>query len=183
MSTRSSYFVASMLIAMFVFMSAVRAADDRTKLSDEDLRFIMAAAKGGKMEVDMGKLAKDKASNQDVKNFGQRMVDDHTKANKELHKLAKQKDVKIETKDKDNKGVTDDEMKMMEHLKSLNGADFDKEYMKQMVEDHEKDVKEFQEASQNAADADVKKWATDTLPTLQDHLKSAKEIQGKVGAS
>jgi putative membrane protein len=162
---------------LFLSSTPTRAADDRQKLSDTDMKFIMNAAKGGKMEVDLGKLAKDKAGSQDVKDFGQKMVDDHSKANDQLKDLAKKKDVEL--KDKSDKD--DEAQKMMDHLSSLSGADFDKAYMKHMVEDHEKDVKEFEEASNSASDADLKKWASDTLPILKQHLQLAKDVQDKVG--
>jgi putative membrane protein len=161
--------------------TALHAADaDAKKMASKDTKFIRNAAAGGQMEVDLGNLAKDKASSDDVKKFGQQMVDDHSKANDELKTLASSKNVDL-TK------AMDAGMKKTEaakkKLEAKNGADFDKAYMDDMVKDHEKDVKEFEEASKSADDADLKAWAAKTLPTLQHHLEMAKDIQGKLGKS
>ena len=151
------------LAVMFVFVCSVanvRAAD--AKMAGKDSKFIHNAAIGGQMEVDLGKLAAEKASSGDVKKFGQTMVDDHSKANEELKSLASSKGVDLTE-------AMDNAMKKSESatkkLESKTGADFDTAYMKDMVSDHEKDVKEFEEASKNAEDADLKAWAAKTLPT------------------
>ncbi|HET7436259.1 MAG TPA: DUF4142 domain-containing protein [Thermoanaerobaculia bacterium] len=142
-----------------------------SNMSDADKEFVNKAAIGGMAEVQMGNLATQKASNAAVKAFGQRMVSDHSKANDELKSLATTKGLALPTDlDADHKGA-------MDHLSALSGAEFDKAYMKHMVEDHEKDVSEFEKASQSAQDADLKGWAAKTLPTLQDHLKQAKSTQ------
>jgi putative membrane protein len=139
-----------------------------------DQAFVKEAAIGGMAEVDLGQLAVSKASNPDVKQFGQRMVDDHGKANDELKSWASQKSVNLPTElDAKHKA---------EHakLEKLSGEAFDRAYMTSMVADHNKDVAEFQKQSKSAKDPDLKAWAAKTLPTLQDHQKSAKEISAKV---
>jgi putative membrane protein len=143
-------------------------------LSAADQAFAKEAAIGGMAEVDLGKLAASKASNADVKQFGQRMVDDHGKANDELKSWASQKNVTLPA-DLDAKHKA-------EHarLEKLSGDAFDRAYMSLMVTDHNKDVAEFQKESKAAKDADLKAWAGKTLPTLEDHQKSAKEISAKV---
>jgi len=153
-----------------------RAADEK-KLSSKDQKFVENAATGGQMEVDLGKLAADKASSDDVKKFGQQMADDHSKANDELKQLASQKGVDL-TKALDT--ASKKTQKMSDKLGKESGDAFDKAYMSAMVKDHEKDVKEFEEASKGADDADVKAWAEKTLPTLQKHLDMAKDIDGKL---
>lgn len=135
-------------------------------LSDKDKGFIQDAAKDGMMEVEMGKMGQKQAKNAEVKKFATRMVTDHSKANTELKALAKKK------------GVTLDAASPKEH--KMDDATFDKDYMDQMVKDHEKDVKEFEEEAKDGSDADVKAWANKTLPTLKKHLEMAKEIQGKL---
>jgi putative membrane protein len=140
-----------------------------------DSRFMMKAAEGGMAEVQMGNLAKDRASSDAVKQFGQRMVDDHTKAGDELKSLASQKNVTLPT-DVDAETKT-----VMDHLQTLNGAAFDQAYMSHMVSDHKEDVSEFQREASSGRDADVKAWAAKTLPTLQDHLKQAQEVNSKLG--
>lgn len=139
-----------------------------------DQSFAKHAAIGGMAEVDLGQLAASKATNPDVKQFGQRMVDDHGKGNDELKSWASQKNVTLPA-DLDAKHKA-------EHarLDKLSGDAFDRAYMTLMVADHNEDVAEFQRESKSAKDPDLKAWAAKTLPTLQDHQKSAKEISGKL---
>jgi putative membrane protein len=139
-------------------------------LGATDSKFVKEAAAGGMEEVQLGQLAVQKASNADVKNFGQHMVDDHSKANSQLQQIASQKGVTVPAK------LPPSKQKDIDKLSKLNGAAFDRAYMSMMVKDHVKDVSEFQKASKNAKDADVKSFASATLPTLQDHLKMAKDI-------
>ena len=143
-------------------------------LSPDDKEFISKAGMGGLAEVQMGNLALSKASSAGVKAFGQRMVTDHSKANEELAQLATAKGVALPTQLDDEHGSA------LDHLNSLSGAEFDKAYMKHMVEDHEKDVAEFDKASTTAGDSDLKAWAGKTLPTLKEHLALAKTVSSKV---
>jgi len=145
-----------------------------TALSAADRTFMNKACQGGMAEVEMGKLAKDHGENQAVKDFGQRMVDDHTKAGDELKKLASDKGITLPSE------MTAADKATYNRLSKLNGAAFDKAYMRDMVTDHRKDVSEFQRESTSAHDADVKSWASKTLPTLQDHLKQAEDTNRKV---
>lgn len=140
----------------------------------KDKQFMMKAAKDGLAEVQLGQLAQQQASAQEVKDFGSRMVTDHSKANDELTALAQQKNVKLPTK------VDRSHTRMMDKLKKQTGAAFDKAYMTEMVREHTKDVTEFQKAQGKVKDADVKAFIDKTLPVLQQHLQSAKEIAGKV---
>jgi putative membrane protein len=139
-----------------------------------DKAFAMEAAQGGMAEVALGKLAADKASNADVKQFGQRVVDDHGKANDELKGWASQKGVTLPADLNAKHKATE------ARLSKLSGAAFDRAYMAEMVADHNKDVAAFQQASKTAKDADLKAWAAKTLPTLQDHQKMARELNTKV---
>ena len=146
-------------------------------LAAADKTFMMKAARGGMAEVELGRLATEKASSADVKQFGQRMVDDHGKANDELKGLASQKNVTLPADlDAKHKATRD-------RLSKLSGAAFDKAYMADMVADHNADVAEFARVSKRAKDADVKAFAAKTLPTLQEHQRLAKEVAGKVGGT
>jgi putative membrane protein len=147
------------------------------KVSAADKKFMMNAAQGGMEEVEMGKVAAANGSSADVKAFGQKMVDDHSKANDQLKQLAQTKGVTLPT------DMTKAQHKDMDKLSKMTGASFDKAYMKMMVKDHKKDVAEFQKESKSAKDADLKSWAGTTLPTLQDHLKMAEDTASKVGAT
>lgn len=157
-------------------MSRPTQGSTSTKLSMSDRRFLTKAAEGGMAEVEMGNIAKQHASNDAVKQFGDQMVTDHSKANEELKSLQSQKGetppANLSMKDKRSK----------DRLSKLSGQEFDKEYMKNMVADHEKDVAEFRKASQNAKDADVKAFAAKTLPILEQHLQKARSIASQVGA-
>ena len=140
-----------------------------------DLAFMNDAAPGGMAEVELGKMAASKAQNAEVKAFGQKMVDDHSKANDELKQIAAQKKVMLPP------DVLPAHKQLMEKLSKLSGAEFDKEYVAAMVEAHEKDVAAFENVSKTAADADVKAFATKTLPTLKMHLEMIKAMAGKMG--
>ncbi|MBV9087493.1 MAG: DUF4142 domain-containing protein [Acidobacteria bacterium] len=142
-------------------------------LSAADQNFVKKAAEGGMAEVELGTLAKDKASSSDVKQFAQRMVDDHTKANDQLKSIASQKGMTLPT-DLDAKDKA-----LKDRLSKLSGDQFDKAYMDNMVKDHSKDVSEFRKESASAKDPDIKSFASQTLPTLEEHLKMAREVDSK----
>ena len=143
------------------------------KLTAADRQFVKKAAQGGLAEVQLGQLATEKAESPEVKQFGQRMVDDHTKANDKLKQVASDEGVtvpdKLNAKDAATKA----------RLEKLSGKAFDRAYMHDMVLDHTKDVSEFRMESKNAKDPAVKNFATETLPTLESHLKDAKSIAPK----
>jgi putative membrane protein len=142
-------------------------------LDPDDRSFLEKAAVGGKAEVELGQLALEKAQSEDVKQFAQRMVTDHSQANSQLMGLADKMSLSLPT------ALDDENQKTKDKLSKLSGAKFDKEYMKDMVDDHQKDVNEFQKVSQNANNSDVKHFASQTLPTLQQHLDLAKSINDK----
>lgn len=145
-----------------------------SSLSDADKTFVMKAAQAGMAEVAAGSMAADKGTDAGVKNFGNRMVNDHGKANDELKALATNKGLALPSD-------TDQEHKdAAAKLSAQSGSAFDKAYMAQMVKDHEAAVADFDNASKNAADPDLKSWAGKTLPTLQDHLKMAKDTAAKL---
>ncbi|HKI01354.1 MAG TPA: DUF4142 domain-containing protein [Thermoanaerobaculia bacterium] len=147
------------------------------QVSSDDRKFMMEAAKGGMMEVEMGRIAAQKASSADVKSFGQRMVDDHGKANDQLKQLASQKGVTLPTT------LPADMRKEMDKVSKLSGAEFDKMYMSHMLKDHHKDISEFEKEAAKGADSSLKSFAQTTLPTLREHLQMAQSIAPKVGAS
>ncbi|HZE73227.1 MAG TPA: DUF4142 domain-containing protein [Pyrinomonadaceae bacterium] len=143
-------------------------------LTQSDRAFLNEAAAGGMAEVELGRLATQKAQNPEVKRFGERMVTDHSKVNDEMKQLAARKGVTVPGT------PTAEQKEEMDKLAKLSGAAFDREYMKLMVEDHDTDVKAFQEQASNASDPDVKSFASKTLPTLEEHQKMAHEIAGKL---
>lgn len=151
---------------------ASRAGKD--SLARGDRKFIETAAMGGMIEVELGKLAQDKASNDQVKQFGARMVKDHGKANEELMQIASAKGVQPPaTLDKKHQ-------KDVDRLQKLSGADFDRAYMSHMVDDHKKDVSDFKKQAKSGKDAQVQAFAAKTLPTLEEHLQLAKTTEDAV---
>ena len=149
---------------------AVQAAE-KSGMATGEHAFFEEAASGGQMEVELGRVATTHASNQRVKDFGQRMVTDHSKANAELKSLAARKNVTLPGK------LSAEDQKQVDRLAGMKGADFDRAYMQMMVDDHEKDVAKFREKAQSATDPDVKTFASKTLPTLESHLRMAKEVE------
>jgi putative membrane protein len=145
-----------------------------SNMTADDKDFVSKAGMGGLAEVQIANVALQNAASADVKAFAQRMVDDHSKANGELQELATTKGLALPAE------LSGEPKEMLQHLSSLHGAEFDKAYMKDMVEDHEKDVAEFDKASTSATDSDLKAWAGKTLPTLKDHLEHAKRVARKV---
>jgi putative membrane protein len=141
-------------------------------MAAQDHNFLMDAAMGGMLEVELGRLATQKGASDAVKQFGQRMVDDHGKANQELMSLAQSKGITLPTE------IDEKHKKDMTKLSALTGADFDREYGKMMLSDHRKDVSEFEKQSTRGTDADLKAFASKTLPTLKEHLKMAESLPG-----
>jgi len=138
------------------------AAKAGSKLSAADKTFMMNAAKGGMMEVEMGKQAAQSAQNADVKKFGNRMVTDHSKANGELMALAKEEGVALPG------------------AKSAGKWKSDKDYMDNMVKDHQGDLAEFQKEAQSGTDPDLKAFAAKGAKMVAQHLKMAQETQSKL---
>jgi len=139
-----------------------------------DHTFAAKAAQGGMAEVQLGNLAKDKASSPDVKSFAERMVTDHGKANDELKDIASKKGITLATTMDSKSQATYD------RLSKLSGAEFDRAYMKSMVADHRMDVNEFKKESERGTDPELKQFATKTLPTLEEHLRMAESTEAKV---
>jgi putative membrane protein len=141
-----------------------QAAADATKPSHSDAKFMKESAMGGLLEVQLGQLAKQNAVSESVKQFGQQMVNDHGKANEELKTLAETEGVTLPSQ------LDAKHTKELQRLQKLVGPEFDREYMKLMLEDHKKDIKAFQQEAQKGDDPEVKGFAQRTLPTLRAHL-------------
>jgi putative membrane protein len=148
------------------------AADKKSdgKLSSSDRQFITTAAQDGMAEVELGKLAQEKASSADVKQFAQRMVDDHSKANSELESIASKLGA-TPPKQVDKKHQDD-----MKKFQGLTGDKFDREYAQHMVKDHEQAVSLFEKESKKGDSDELKQFASKILPTLQEHLKMARGL-------
>ena len=141
-----------------------------TTATEADSKFSVEAASGGLMEVQLGELAQQKAQSQRVKDFGSMMVRDHSKANDALKALASSKNITLPP------APGEDHQDHIKKLSEKSGKDFDKAYMDMMVSDHKDDIDAFEKASNNANDADLKAFATNTLPVLKAHLDSAQAV-------
>lgn len=140
-----------------------------------DLAFMNDAAPGGMAEIELGRLAATQASNEEVKRFAERVIADHSKAGEALKQLAEKKKVMLPQE------VNPTHKETMAKLSKLKGAAFDRAYVQAMVQNHEKDVTAFESVAQGAVDADVKAFATTTLPTLKAHLQTIRDIAATMG--
>jgi putative membrane protein len=147
---------------------ATEAGPGTSQVSDQ--HFIKEAADGGMAEVELGQLAADKASNPQVKEFAQRMVKDHSQANDQLKQIAMQKGVTLPSSPSAKYEMT------KKKLSKMSGDAFDQAYMQDMLKDHKADIATFEKESTSGKDPDVKQFASQTLPTLKDHLKQAESV-------
>jgi putative membrane protein len=155
-------------------MNSNEMTNNRAPTMTGDTDFMTKAAQGGMAEVELGKLAAAKAQSPEVKQFAQKMVTDHTKANDELKALAGEKNFSMPVRlDAKHQSVLD-------RLNGLSGAEFDKAYVDAMVADHEETVALFKSEAEGGKDADAKGWAGKTLPNLQMHLEMIKGIKSRM---
>jgi putative membrane protein len=174
---------ATMSALMFTWVScgdgrkdSTEAAEDQNEETvdnkkEDDAEFAVEAADAGMLEVQLGTLATTKASSPEVKKYAQMMVDDHTKANNELKALAQQKNITLPTT------LSDEKQRRHDNFNDKTGADFDKDYIDQMVKDHRDVIDDFEDESDKGNDAELKSWATSKLTTLRHHLEEAERIQ------
>src|SRR4051812_26338967 len=161
------------IAAVFMTAGAVMAQQPAAKTANAsggDQMFVKEAAMGGMAEVELGRLASQKASSPEVKQFGERMVADHSKANDQLKPIAQQKNIEVPTQ------LTGKHKAEYDRLSKLSGAQFDRAYTQLMLQDHRKDVSDFRKESTSGKDSDVKNFATQTLPTLEEHLKMVQSM-------
>lgn len=149
----------------------------KSRPSMGDTHFAKEAAHGGMAEVKLGHLAQDKGSSDSVKSFGKRMVADHSKAGDKLKDVASRENITLPTQNSAKDQATYDK------LSKLSGSAFDRAYARDMVKEHEADVSAFQREANAGKDDSLKSFASETLPTLQDHLKQAKEMMKSVGGT
>jgi putative membrane protein len=148
------------------------------ELRGGDREFMMDAARGGMAEVELGKLAVSKGSSPEIKRFGQKMVDDHSRANDKLRQVAAAKRVTLPS------GLDRATRSEIERLEKMPGDRFDRAYADLMVKDHKKDVAAFdREAKRAGADPAVRDFASSTLPVVQDHLSMVQDLQARMSAS
>lgn len=161
---------------MFVLTSRPLYAQAKSGDVKADSRFIHELASDNLLEVRQGQLAEKKASNSDVKKFGERMVTDHTKLEDEVSSLGSKNGMTF----KQELGPKHE--KKLDRLEKLSGKAFDRAYMTEMVQEHTDDVDYVQNEAKSAHSSEARDLASKALPTLQDHLSQAKQVAAKVGA-
>ncbi|HEY7211799.1 MAG TPA: DUF4142 domain-containing protein [Bryobacteraceae bacterium] len=147
--------------------------DTMTTRRVDDKKFLKDAALGGMAEVELGKLAAEKGASDGVKQFGQKMVDDHSKANDQLKEVAAKTQIEVPS------SLDSKHQKTLDKLAKLSGPEFDKAYIKDMVKDHREDVSDFQAEAQNGTNPNIRQFAASTLPTLKEHLNMAEDLNKK----
>jgi len=143
-------------------------------LTAPEKEFIANAARGGMLEVQLGNLATQKASNADVKQFGERIATDHSQLGQKLQQLASNLNVTLP------QDLKPEQQAIVSRFEKLTGKAFDRDFMKEVVSDHVKTISEFERAASQATNPDIKQFVSEALPTLRDHLKMAREIAGKL---
>jgi putative membrane protein len=139
-------------------------------LSSKDRTFVMQAGQLSMMEVELGRLAVKRGSSAGVKQYGQEMVEDHTRANQELMQLAMQKKVELPTE------MSTQNTALIDRLSGLSGKSFDAAYKQAMIDSHKQAIALFQAQSQQGQDPELKAWATQKLPNLQAHLEMVNQM-------
>ena len=143
--------------------------------SKQDADFMVKAASGGMLEVELGKLAQSNAGRKGVKDFGAMMVEDHGKGGETLKTLAASKKIVLPD------SVSNDQKKERDDLMKQHGSEFDRSYITLMVKDHKEDIDEFEKAARNVSDPEIRAFAQNALPMLHHHLDSAQSLDKKIG--
>lgn len=167
---------AAAVVSLLAHPVLVQAQTGQAELAAQDLQFAEKAAIGGLKEVTLGELAQQQAKDEQVVQFGQRMVQDHGQANEKLMAIAEQKGIELPQE------LPEDAQETYQELQQLSGAEFDQAYMEEMVTDHEEDVELFEEQAQSGKDPDLRAFAEETLPILREHLQMAEEIHSELSA-
>lgn len=133
--------------------------------------FLEKAAGEQQIEISLGQLATQRATNEKVKEFGAQMVEDHKKASQQVEQLALKQGWKLAP------GLSQVHTHKVNELAQLSGHAFDREYMNYILEDHEITLDEFQQRVKTLQDQDIKQWITSILPTLQSHREKARQVK------
>lgn len=148
--------------------------EDTNDAKEDDSEYLVFAASMDMKEIELGKLAQTKSANADVKAYAKMLEEMHTKALADLKTTAAAKNISIP------EAMPEKGQETYADLNDKTGADFDKAYINKMIDGHEKAISEMEEASEKAADADIRTWAANMLPTLRTHLDKAKAIKDKL---
>ena len=143
-------------------------------VSDQDREFANKAATGNLAEIELGRVAAQRAARPSVRSFGERMVTDHGRSNAELTSLARSKGIEVPT------ALEPSQQAVRDRLSALSGNDFDRAYMSEMARDHTEDIALFERAAEISTDLDLKAWAAQSLPMLREHLALARQVNSEV---
>ncbi len=165
--------IISIVAAALVALTGPAAAQVQV-VSDQDREFVNKAATGNLAEIELGRVAAQRAARPSVRSFGERMVTDHGRSNAELTSLARSKGIEVPT------ALEPSQQAMRDRLSSLSGNDFDRDYMSEMVRDHTEDIALFERAAQSSTDPDLKAWAAQSLPMLREHLALTRQVNSEV---
>lgn len=138
--------------------------------SMQDKSFVRKALEGGMFEVQAGQLAAQKGSGQDVQQFGQKMVDDHTKLGDQMKPIAAQMGVHAPTKLSKKDAAT------LSKLQGMSGSEFDNAYIKDMVSDHKKDLSDFKQEAENTQNPNLKQATQQGAQVISEHLQMAEQL-------
>jgi len=152
-----------------------QASPGESKLSNKEEKFIKKIAENSTVDLELKKWAQEKATSNEAKQLAQRAVEDHQKVADEAKRIASQKGITV-TEATELKG---DKKDLREKLTKLSGAEFDKEFAKEMAKCHKKEIQEIEEIAREAKDPDVKAFASSTLTPLRHHLEMAQVITGE----
>ena len=144
---------------------------EQMQVSQQDSEFAKQAAGGGQAEVELGRLATEQSQNDEVTQYGQTLVDEHTAANEKLKQIAEEKGIELSS------DLPDEAQEAKDSLSQMTGLDFDRAFIEQMVSDHERTIDLFDKQAQQGQDAELKAFAENTLPTLREHLDEAQRIE------
>ena len=137
-------------------------------------KFLQEAIRGNTAEVKMGELAKERAQSKDVRDYGQMLIDDHSKGNKKATEIARRMNISAPTEE------SAEQKQERDAMAKLSGSEFDTTFLSHMVQDHQEDIAKYTAQAQNGDSSKITDFANDSLPTLKEHLSKAQSIESKL---
>jgi putative membrane protein len=166
--------ITTILVAALIGAALPLTLHAEEQVSSRDAKFLRKAAEGNSAEIQMGQMVAQRTQDQQVRNFAEKIVRDHTQANQQLQQIAQAKGIDLPQ----NPAKSD--QRTITRLENLSGPQLDREAIDHWVKDHKKDIKEYNSEAKRARDPQVKQFAISTLPTLRDHLNNAETLQNGV---
>jgi putative membrane protein len=164
-----------MIVITIPLMIPFGVAGAKQATPSDTASFLGQAAGGQQSEVDLGQLAVQKAENEQVKQFGTRMVEDHRKAHQEIRQLASKEGIRLQVQ------PSDQQQQQKAQLSKLSGKEFDRAYIMFMLRDHTKNMKHFGQHALVEPNPEVRQWTASALPVIKEHLEKVKTIASALG--